>query len=668
MSHTQESHPTLAELQAFDAGQLPPSERGAIERHLERCLACCEALDALPEGGLEALIRAYGGQAENPHFRAAPHEGLPAAPDVPAELVAHPRYRVLGPLGAGGMGVVYKAVHLLMERVVALKVLNRSLTARPGFAERFRREVKAAARLAHPNIVTAYDADEAAGTHFLVMEYVAGTTLDREVARRGPLPVREACELARQAALGLQHAHERGMVHRDVKPHNLLLTPGGQVKILDFGLARVVEEGGAGALTLPSGTLLGTPDYVAPEQARDPGRADIRADIYSLGCTLYHLLTGRPPFPAGTALQKLLAHQEYSPPPLETARGDVPQELTRVLERMLAKDPARRYATPADVAADLGRLTDPATAAPAVGHRRTSRRHLLLVVGVLAAVSTLALAAYLALPAVFPVIRSHGGEAGAASEPPAGPPEPRPLGAGQGPMGLASAGELARKQRAARDRAADWLRANAVLPVGDSVTAYVASHIDRDLDGSEAFQVLLGPGLTRSSRAALLAGRAGEFQVFELSPALARGVPPGCCRVQNYSAGDDRRRAAPRVRLADLQIQQADHLFPERPVSGSVGYRALGRWSEEYALRLTFYFGKHRRYVLLPRAPLPEADRGTLPVSFPALGGPHEVVPGPDVVFVEVVSQGPGQTVVESNAAAAAVYVMPPDTARPEKP
>jgi len=347
MNHPQEFHPTLAELQAFDSGQVSPDERGAIERHLEGCVACCEALDALPEGALEALMRAYGGRAENPNFPTTRDEGLRAAPDIPAELIGHPRYRILGVLGAGGMGIVYKAVHRLMERVVALKILNHSLTARPGFAERFRREVKAAARLAHPNIVVAYDADEAAGTHFLVMEYVHGTTLDREVARRGPLPVSEACNLVRQAALGLQHAHERGLVHCDIKPHNLLLTPGGQVKILDFGLARALEEGGSGAVTLPSGTLLGTPDYVAPEQARDPRRADIRADIYSLGCTLYHLLAGRPPFATGTPLQKLLAHQECSPPALAAVRGDVPQALTRVLERMLAKDAGKRYSTPA---------------------------------------------------------------------------------------------------------------------------------------------------------------------------------------------------------------------------------------------------------------------------------------------------------------------------------
>jgi serine/threonine protein kinase len=657
MNHPQELHPSLAELQAYDSGQLPPAERTPIERHLEGCSACCEALDALPEGALEALIRAYGGRAATPSSTAATVEALPAAPDIPAELTAHPRYRILGVLGAGGMGVVYKAIHRLMDRVVALKVLNHSLTDRPGFAERFRREVKAAARLAHPNIVAAFDADEVAGTHFLVMEYVAGTTLDRVVARRGPLPVPEACDLVRQAALGLQHAHERGLVHRDIKPHNLVLTPAGQVKILDFGLARVQEEGPTGAASLPSGFLLGTPDYVAPEQACDPRRADVRADIYSLGCTLYHLLAGRPPFPAGTPLQKLLAHQGCSPPALETVRGDVPQAVTHVLERMLAKDPGTRYPTPADLAADLGRAADPSSTGPAPSPRRSSPRALLPVAGLLATVGALALGAYLALPAILSFIRSANGKARGSSELTSGP-------AGRPAPEVAM---LARNQREMRNRVVDWVRENIAPQVRGSPADYVASHIDRDLDAIEAFLVRLGPGLTRSSKTVLLAGRAGELQVFELSPAPARAVRPGSCEVQVYSKGDDRRRADPRVRLTDLDIQQADHLSPARPVAGSVRYQILDRRPGEYALRLTFYFGLHTRYVVLPRAPLPEADHGTLPFSFPALGDPHDFAPGPFVVFVEVVSEDSGRTMVESNAAAAAVYVMPPEAAKPGK-
>jgi hypothetical protein len=196
----------------------------------------------------------------------------------------------------------------------------------------------------------------------------------------------------------------------------------------------------------------------------------------------------------------------------------------------------------------------------------------------------------------------------------------------------------------------------------------VASHVDRDLDGSEAFGVLLGPGLVKSSKAVLLVGRAGTLHVFELSPALARGVPAGQCRVQNYSTGSDRRRPVPRIRLANLVVQGADRLFPERPVTGSVAYRILNRQPGEYALRLTFYFGKHRRSVFLSRPPLLEGEDGTLRFSFPVLGDPHEVFPGPDAVFVEVVSQESGATVVESNAAAAAVCVMPAEEARPGKP
>jgi serine/threonine protein kinase len=647
MNPPRELHPTLAELQAFDSGGLEPAERGCIERHLEGCPACCQTLDALPEGALEALVRAYGSRIEDPSFTTATDEGSSAAEDIPTELIGHPRYRVLGVLGAGGMGVVYKAIHRFMERVVALKVLNHALTVRPGFAERFRREVKAAARLAHPNIVTAYDADEAGAMHFLVMEYVAGTTLDREVARRGPLPLREACDLIHQAALGLQHAHERGLVHCDIKPHNLLLTPTGQVKILDFGLARVLDEGASETMSLPSGTLLGTPDYVAPEQARDPRCADIRADIYSLGCTLYHLLAGRPPFPTGTPLQKLLAHHECSPPVIETVHGDVPEALTGILERMLAKDPARRYSTPAELAADLASLADPASTAPAPAKPRPSRRALRRVAGALATLAALVLA-------VLVWSRSQGPEVGRPSEPPSGTP-------GE-PM------SLARQQRQVRDQAVDWLREHCLPPFKESLSGDVATHVDRDLEGSEAFGVLLGSGLVKSSKAVLMVGRAGMLHVFELSPALARGVPAGSCRVQNYSTLSDPRRAAPRVRLADLTVAGADRLFPERPVTGSVAYRIVERWPGEYALRLLFYFGKHRRSVFLPRAPLPEADHGTLRFSFPVLGNPDEVFPGPDAVFVEVVSQDSGRTVVESNAAAAAVYVMPAGEARTGKP
>jgi hypothetical protein len=282
-----------------------------------------------------------------------------------------------------------------MERVVALKVISRSLTDRPELAARFRQEVKAAARLSHPNIVTAHDAEQAGDLHFLVMEYVEGQGLDRLVEGQGPLPVAQACDYVRQASLGLQHAFERGMVHRDIKPHNLMLTPEGQVKVLDFGLARFASESRPPGGLTEAGQVVGTPDYMAPEQALDARQADVRADIYSLGCTLYHLLTGRVPFPDGTAFQKLLAHQQQTPAPVTQFRSDVPPALLGVLDRMLARDPARRYQTPDEVAAALAPFTEPAAALPVAqaGDRPPARRRGLEIaaaLGLLAAAVVLA--------------------------------------------------------------------------------------------------------------------------------------------------------------------------------------------------------------------------------------------------------------------------------------
>jgi WD40 repeat protein len=355
-------HPSAEQLPAFALGLLDPEQTAAVERHVAGCDSCCLALQAVPDDGLVRRLR----QAASTRSDGLPHpaatlslSGTPA-PALPPELAAHPRYQVEKLLGVGGMGAVYRAYHRVMGRPVALKVINQILTTKPAMVERFAREGKAAARLSHPNIVTAFDAEQAGPTHFLVMEYVEGTDLGRLVAEQGPLAVDRACDYVRQAALGLQHAFENGMVHRDVKPHNLMLTPGGQVKILDFGLARFASEAASEAGVTASGTVLGTVDYIAPEQADNAHQADIRADIYSLGCTLYHLLAGRPPFPTGTPIQKVMAHIEKEPPPLTEHRNDLPEELMLVLERMMAKDPARRYQTPAAVAEALRPFIDPA--------------------------------------------------------------------------------------------------------------------------------------------------------------------------------------------------------------------------------------------------------------------------------------------------------------------
>jgi serine/threonine protein kinase len=216
--------------------------------------------------------------------------------------------------------------------------------------------VKAAARLSHRNIVTAHDAEQIGSLHFLVMEFVEGESLYSLVAREGRLPVKRACYYIWQAAQGLGHAHESGMVHRDIKPQNLMLTPQGVVKILDFGLARLAAQEGMdddkSGLTAV-GIAVGTPDYMAPEQARDSRRVDARADIYSLGATFYFLLTGQTLFPEGTALERVLAQIERQPRPATELRSEIPHEVADILNRMLQKDPAKRYQTPGEVAEAL---------------------------------------------------------------------------------------------------------------------------------------------------------------------------------------------------------------------------------------------------------------------------------------------------------------------------
>jgi tRNA A-37 threonylcarbamoyl transferase component Bud32 len=273
------------------------------------------------------------------------------------ELVLGP-YLFLERLGEGGMGQVFKARHRHLGRTVAIKLIRTERLDSPEAVRRFEREVRAAAHLDHPNVVLALDAAEIGGTHLLVMEYVEGATdLSRLVRTNGPLPWPQACDYIRQAALGLQHAFEKGLVHRDIKPANLLLTADGKtVKILDLGLARLDPPAGdaeqSSTLT-QAGAVMGTPDYIAPEQALEPHTVDIRADLYSLGCTFYFLLTGRPPFPTGTLLQKLNKHQHENPPAVEALRSDVPLGVAGVVRKLMAKNPEDRYRTPAEVAAAL---------------------------------------------------------------------------------------------------------------------------------------------------------------------------------------------------------------------------------------------------------------------------------------------------------------------------
>jgi len=269
-------------------------------------------------------------------------------------------YVVLDKIGEGGMGQVYRARHKTMGRVVAIKTLPEGAVKSDEAVGRFRREIKAIARLSHPNIVTAHDAGQAEGRHFLVMQYVEGEDLSTLVHKQGPLPVRRAIEYVLQAARGLEYAHAKGVVHRDVKPSNLLLDNEGAIRVLDLGLARLTEPLGPhdgtepGSLT-STGQTMGTIDFMSPEQAEDPRAADERSDVYSLGCTLFFLLTGRPVY-AGDFLVKLLAHREAPIPLLRAERRDVPRELDGVFQRMVAKTPDDRYGSMGDVIAELERL------------------------------------------------------------------------------------------------------------------------------------------------------------------------------------------------------------------------------------------------------------------------------------------------------------------------
>jgi serine/threonine protein kinase len=268
------------------------------------------------------------------------------------------RYKVLERLGAGGMGSVYLCEHKLMRRRVAVKVLPTAKAEEPASLERFYREARAVAALDHPNIVRAYDIDQDDKLHFLVMEFVDGANFQEIIKRSGPMDVTRAAHYIRQAALGIQHAHEAaGLVHRDIKPGNILVDRNGIVKVLDMGLARFFHDTDDILTKKYDENVLGTADYLAPEQALDSHGVDIRADIYSLGATFYFCLTGRPPFAEGSIAQKLIWHQTRQPKPVRSIRPDVPAEIAAIIEKAMAKDPAQRYQTPIAVAEALAPWT-----------------------------------------------------------------------------------------------------------------------------------------------------------------------------------------------------------------------------------------------------------------------------------------------------------------------
>lgn len=264
------------------------------------------------------------------------------------------KYKLISLLGSGGMSAVYLAEHTLMRRRVAIKVLPQARIEDSSYLERFHREAQAVASLDHPNIMRAYDVDQEGKVHFLVMEYIEGQSLLELVSSKGPLPYVSCAEYMRQAAEGLSHAHEEGMIHRDIKPGNILVDKRGVVKILDMGLAMFFDPTGkddeTASLTIQHDErVLGTADYLSPEQALNSHNVDIRTDIYSLGCTFYFILTGHPPFPEGSLAQRLLYHQTKAPAPVEKDRPDVPPSLTAILRKMMEKRPEDRYQNATEV-------------------------------------------------------------------------------------------------------------------------------------------------------------------------------------------------------------------------------------------------------------------------------------------------------------------------------
>jgi serine/threonine protein kinase len=269
------------------------------------------------------------------------------------------RYKLLEAIGRGGMGTVLKAEQIGIGREVALKLMSKAVLKNPDAVTRFLREIRSAAALNHPNIVAAYDASSEGSQYFLVMEYVNGRDLKEWIRKHRRLPIDWACECVRQAAEGLQHAHEHGMVHRDIKPANLLVVTEADgtkpvVKILDMGLARFTSENtGTDAGLTQTGQVMGTPDYIAPEQARNTRDADIRSDIFSLGCTLFELLAGEVPYGGQNVMEKLMARAVDDAPRVRSRRPEIPAELDRIVARMLARDANDRFQTPGEVAAAL---------------------------------------------------------------------------------------------------------------------------------------------------------------------------------------------------------------------------------------------------------------------------------------------------------------------------
>lgn len=363
----------------YTEGRLENADATELQQHLNSCTACsrllqdlsAESVPASRDPGDTIALDKSANKSDDGDFQLGsdptPLDGLTTKrrrKDTPifAEGQLIGKYRIIKLVGKGGMGQVFQARHAKLDRIVALKTLTQAHVPLPESLERFEREMKAVARLDHPNIVRAFDADETDGVHYFVMEYLEGESVAKILKTSGAMPVAEACLLAQQVAIGLSHIHEHKLIHRDIKPANLIVTPDGTVKILDLGLALLNDNTLDASDLTTSGLVIGTPDFMACEQLEDMRTVDIRADIYSLGATLYALLAGHGPF-AGNAyqstLKKIAAMATKDPPPITKHRDDIPAALETVLEKMLQKEPEDRYQSPDEVITALQPFVDP---------------------------------------------------------------------------------------------------------------------------------------------------------------------------------------------------------------------------------------------------------------------------------------------------------------------
>lgn len=340
------SRETSIEIAASDPTEtdVPLSERPLIS--IDQNTVISPDLESVPTVMAESTLSATAQEIRDRLF------ALPDVANTDEHGVRMGNIEVESRIGSGGMGAVFQAVDLELSRTIALKILHPTIAADPSLVARFRNEARACAELGHDNIARVFFAGEHDGVHYIAYEFAEGRTLKQLVDQQRVLSAEETVNYAIQATLALNHMHSAGIIHRDIKPSNIILTTAGRIKVVDLGLARRESTDSIGDLTV-AGTTLGTFDYMAPEQARDPHAADIRSDIYSLGCTLYHMLTGQPPYPDGTAVQKMLDHQGKAPPDPRLITKDVPADLVAIVQKMMNTNPDERYLDPGQLLADL---------------------------------------------------------------------------------------------------------------------------------------------------------------------------------------------------------------------------------------------------------------------------------------------------------------------------